>query len=67
MTMDVSEDVSFGASFRKYICFGVVAGSSGVFMFDLRSEFLEEFWIRKSLASVSAVQLGSVLCWQEVF
>ena len=32
-----------------------------MFLFGLRSEFLEELWIRKSLASVAAVQFG-LLC-----
>ena len=61
MTMDVPEDVFFGTRLRKCVRFGVVAEFSMVFLFGLEFEFLEDLWNRKSLASVSAVQLG-VFC-----
>ena len=66
MTMDVSEDVSSEASFRKYVCFGVVVEFSMVFLFGLRSEFFRGVSDKKSLASVAAVQLGVFCDWQEV-
>lgn len=43
---------------RKCVCFGVVAKFSRVFLFGLRSEFLEELWIGSLWASGSAVHLG---------
>ena len=57
MTMDVPEDVFFGTSLRKCVCFGVVAEFSRMFVFGLRIEFLEELCIKESLSSVLAVQL----------
>ena len=44
---------SFGASLRKCVYFGVVAEFNRVFLFDLKSEFLEELWIRKFGIGVS--------------
>ena len=57
---------SFGASLRKCVCFGVEAEFSKMFLFCLKSEFLEEFWIEKSVASVAVVQLG-VFCFRQKF
>ena len=45
MTMDVPEDVFFGTSLRKCVCFSVMAEFSMVFLFGLEFEFLKDLWI----------------------
>ena len=50
----------------KCVCFGVEAEFSKMFLFCLKSEFLEELWIEKSVASVAVVQLG-VFCFRQKF
>ena len=58
MTMDVSEDVSLGQV--KEVCLlGVVAVFNWMFLFALRSEFLEEIWVRKSSDLVVFLEITS--------
>ena len=60
MTMDVPEDVFFGTSLRKCVYFGIVAEFSMVFVL-VWVRVSRRALVRKSLASVAAVQLG-VFC-----
>ena len=61
MNMDVSEEFTLEQVLGSVSASVMWQSPAGCLCLALRSEFLEELWIRESLALVSAVQLG-VFC-----